>query len=104
MATAKSRVEGAGNAMERLCNDPEILIGPPRGGVLSGMAASAVTEQLRIPAFSGGFSEKITERGFKYVFAVHPGFLDQMQISMPALLDMFKRAGKEIKTQFIARQ
>lgn len=102
IADNKSTVEGSASAMERLCRDPETLIAQPTWGSSFSMAATAVTERLRIPAFSGGFSEKITERGFKYVFCVYPGFQDQMRLAMPVLLEMFKSVGKQIKTQFIA--
>jgi branched-chain amino acid transport system substrate-binding protein len=98
----KSTVEGAASAMERIARDPEILIAQATWGSSFSMAATEVTERMGIPGFSGGFSEKITERKFKYVFAVYPGFQDQMKIAMPVILDMFKNAGKEIKTQFIA--
>jgi branched-chain amino acid transport system substrate-binding protein len=102
IADCKSTVEGAANAMERLCNDPDIVLGQATWGSSFSMAATSVTEKLRIPSFSGGFSEKITDRGFKYVFAPYPGFQDQMKLAMPVLLNMFKSVGKDIKTLFIA--
>jgi branched-chain amino acid transport system substrate-binding protein len=88
--------------MERLCSDPDILIAQPTWGSSFAMAATEVTERLGIPSFTTGFSEKLHERGFKYGFYPFPGFLDNMRNGMPVVLEMFKAAGREIKTQFVA--
>jgi len=101
IADNKSTVEGSANAMERLCRDPDILIAQPTWGSSFAMAATEVTERLGIPSFTTGFSEKLNERGFKYGFYPYPGFLDDMRLGVPVVLDMFKSMGREIKTQFV---
>jgi branched-chain amino acid transport system substrate-binding protein len=102
VADNKSTVEGAANGMERVCRDPDILIAQPSWGSSFTMAATEVTERLGIPSFSTGGSEKLHERGFKYGFYPCPGFLTQMKLGMPVMMEMFKSAGKDLKTQFIA--
>jgi branched-chain amino acid transport system substrate-binding protein len=99
---ALSTVEGAASATERICRDPEILLAHGCWASSLTMASTEVTERMGIPHFTISVAAALSNRGFKYGFYLQPSFDDFIRVTLPITLDMFKKAGKEIKTAFVA--
>ena len=65
------------------------------------LPASAVAEQKKVPWFTLSFADKITERGYKYVFREDAPAGKQVAVAIPLLLDAAKDNGLDIKTAIL---
>ncbi len=100
VADAGDTAEKAKNAAQRLVAQHKDLLGGT-GSWLSSftLGVTEVTERAKMPWLTLSYSDKITERGFKYVFQTSPTAGTQSQGALPALLALAKSAtGKAIKT------
>ena len=95
---AGENVEKAKNAALRMLSQEPDLTGAT-GAWLSSftLAITEVTERAELPMLTLSFADSITSRGFKYIFqtSVTGGTMSTMAI--PALVELSKTAGKEIK-------
>jgi len=96
-----STVEGAANAMERICRDPEIVMAIGSWGSSFSMSSTEVTERMGIPQFSVSFADSLTDRGFKWGFYPNSPYSTLTSIVCPQVLELAKNAGKQIKTAMI---
>ena len=101
VADCASTVEGAANAMERLCRDPEIVMAMGAWASSFAMSSTEVTERLGIPQFSVGFADSLNQRGFKYGFYPNTPYSSLTRIVVPQVLELAKGAGTDIKTAMI---
>jgi branched-chain amino acid transport system substrate-binding protein len=96
---AGENVEKAKNAAQRMLSQEPDLTGAT-GAWLSSftLAITEVTERAELPMLTLSFADTITQRGFKFVFqtSVTAGTMSTMAV--PALVELSKTAGKEIKT------
>jgi len=96
---AGENVEKAKNAAQRMLSQEPDLTGAT-GAWLSSftLAITEVTERAELPMLTLSFADTITARGFKFVFqtSVTAGTMSTMAV--PALVELSKTAGKEIKT------
>lgn len=103
VADAGDSAEKAKNAAQRLVSQEPDLVGGI-GAWLSSftLAVTEVTERERVPWFTLSYSDKITERGFRYVFQTSPTGGFQANKAVPAVVDLAKLAtGKAPKTAAI---
>lgn len=95
---AGENVEKAKNAAQRMLSQEPDLTGAT-GAWLSSftLAITEVTERAELPMLTLSFADTITSRGFKFVFqtSVTAGTMSTMAV--PALVELSKTAGKEIK-------
>ena len=93
IADAGDSAEKAKNAAQRLVSQEPDLVGG-MGAWLSSftLAVTEVTEREHIPWLTLSFSDKITERGFNYVFQSSPTAGTQADKAVPALVDLAKAA------------
>ena len=92
--------EKAKNAAQRLLAEHPDLIGGT-GSWLSSftLAVTEVTERAKLPWLTLSYSDKITERGFKYVFQTSPTGGAQARGALPTLLRIAEETtGKRPKT------
>lgn len=97
---AGDSVEKAKNAAQRMVSNETDIVGAT-GSWLSSftLAVTEVTERAELPLLTLSYSDKITERGFKYVFQTSPTAGTQAKGALPALLALAKAAtGKPLKT------
>jgi branched-chain amino acid transport system substrate-binding protein len=97
---AGDSVEKAKNAAQRMVAQNPDLIGAT-GSWLSSftLGVTEVTERVHLPVLTLSYSDKITERGFKYVFQTSPTGGTQAKQALPALVRLAKAAtGKDPKT------
>jgi branched-chain amino acid transport system substrate-binding protein len=89
VADAGDSAEKAKNAAQRLiAQDPDLIGGI--GSWLSSftLAVTEVTEREKIPWLTLSFSDKISERGFRYVFQTSPVAGSQAATAVPALIEL----------------
>jgi branched-chain amino acid transport system substrate-binding protein len=101
VADCQSTVEGAANAMERLCRDPEIVMAMGAWASSFSMSSTEVTERQGIPQFSVSFADSLNQRGFKYGFYPNTPYSALTRIVVPQVLELAKGAGVSIKTAMI---
>lgn len=65
------------------------------------LPASAVAEQKRIPWLTLSFADKITQRGYRYVFREDAPAGTQVAVAVPLLLEAASKSGLEIKTAIL---
>ncbi len=97
---AGDNVEKAKNAAQRMVAQSPDLIGA-MGSWLSSftLGVTEVTERAHLPVLTLSYSDKITERGFKYVFQTSPTGGTQANKALPALVKLAKSAtGKDPET------
>jgi branched-chain amino acid transport system substrate-binding protein len=89
LADAGDSAEKAKNAAQRLVSQEPDLVGG-MGAWLSSftLAVTEVTERERLPWLTLSFSDKITERGFRYVFQSSPTAGYQAEKAVPAILEL----------------
>jgi branched-chain amino acid transport system substrate-binding protein len=90
---AGDSAEKAKNAAQRLvAQEPDVVGG--MGSWLSTftLAVTEVTERAQIPWLTLSYSDKITDRGFKYVFQTSPTAGTQSTKALPTILDLAKAA------------
>jgi branched-chain amino acid transport system substrate-binding protein len=96
---AGDSAEKAKNAAQRMvAQEPDISGG--FGAWLSTftLAVTEVTERAEIPWFTQSYSDLITARGFRYVFASSPTAVEQAEKALPTILDLAERStGKRPK-------
>jgi branched-chain amino acid transport system substrate-binding protein len=100
---AGDSAEKAKNAAQRLVAQEPDLVGG-MGSWLSSftLAVTEVTERVGLPWITLSYSDRITERGFKYVFQTSPTAGTQAQNALPTLLDLAENAtGKRPATAAI---
>ncbi|HKI99274.1 MAG TPA: ABC transporter substrate-binding protein [bacterium] len=90
---AGGSTETAKNAAQRLVSQHPHLAGG-MGSWLSSftLAVTEVTERAHIPWLTLSYSDKITERGFHYVFQTSPTGGTQSTKALPALVDLAQQA------------
>lgn len=97
---AGDSVETAKNAAQRMVAQHPDLIGAT-GSWLSSftLGVTAVTERAHLPVLTLSYSDKITDRGFKYVFQTSPTGGTQAKQALPALVKLATAAmGRKPKT------
>jgi len=97
---AGDSVEKAKNAAQRMVAREPDLVGAA-GSWLSSftLGVTEVTERAELPVLSLSYSDKITERGFKYVFQTSPTGGTQAKKALPALVKLAEATtGKRPKT------
>lgn len=97
---AGDSVEKAKNAAQRMVAQNPDLIGAI-GSWLSSftLGVTEVTERAQLPVLTLSYSDKITDRGFKYVFQTSPTGGAQAKNALPALVKLAKAAtGQDPKT------
>ena len=97
---AGDSVEKAKNAAQRMIAQEPDLIGAT-GSWLSSftLGVTEVTERAELPILTLSYSDKITERGFKYVFQTSPTGGTQAKQALPALVKLAENAtGKKPTT------
>lgn len=100
LADAGDTAEKAKNAAERILSQHPDLVGIT-GAWLSSftLALTEVTERAEVPVLTLSYSDKITERGFKYVFQTSPTGGTQSTNALPTLLELAESAtGERPKT------
>lgn len=92
-------VEKAKSAAQRMVSQESDLIAAS-GAYLSSftLAATEVTERAQLPMLTLSYSDKITERGFKYVFQTSATSGAQAKMSLPVVMNLAKSAGSTPKT------
>jgi branched-chain amino acid transport system substrate-binding protein len=96
---AGDSAEKAKNAAQRMVAEQPDLSGG-FGAWLSTftLAVTEVTERAEIPWFTQSYSDLITGRGFRYVFASSPTAVDQAEKALPTIMDLAERTtGKRPK-------
>jgi branched-chain amino acid transport system substrate-binding protein len=90
---AGDSVEKAKNAAQRMIAQEPDLVGAI-GSWLSSftLAVTEVTERAELPVLTLSYSDKITERGFKYVFQTSPTGGTQAKQALPALVKLAETA------------
>jgi branched-chain amino acid transport system substrate-binding protein len=90
---AGDSVEKAKNAAQRMIAQEPDMIGAI-GSWLSSftLAVTEVTERAEMPVLTLSYSDKITERGFKYVFQTSPTGGTQAKQALPALVKLAETA------------
>jgi len=93
VADAGDSAEKAKNAAQRLLSQEPDLVGGI-GSWLSSftLAVTEVTEREKLPWLTLSFSDKITERGFHYVFQTSPTAGFQAEKAVPVVADLAKSA------------
>jgi branched-chain amino acid transport system substrate-binding protein len=97
---AGDKIETAKNAAQRVVAQETDIVGLT-GAWLSSftLAVTEVTERAEVPLLTHSFADKITERGFKYVFQTSPTGGTLATGALPAILDLAKKAtGSSVKT------
>lgn len=96
---AGDTVQRAKNAAERMISQEPDMIGAT-GSWLSSftLAITEVTERAEIPMLTLSFADSITTRGFKYIFQTSITAGQMSTGAIPALQDLAKASGKELKT------
>jgi len=100
VADAGDNAEKAKNAAQRVIAQHPDLIGGT-GSWLSSftLAVTEVTERAGLPWLTLSYSDKITERGFKYVFQTSPTGGTQARGALPTILELAQEnTGKKPKT------
>jgi len=90
---AGDSVEKAKNAAQRMVAQEPDLVGAA-GSWLSSftLGVTEVTERAELPVLTLSYSDKITERGFKYVFQTSPTGGTQATKALPALVTLAETA------------
>jgi branched-chain amino acid transport system substrate-binding protein len=101
VADSGSTVEGAANAMARVCGDSEILMACGCWASSLTLAATEVTERAGIPHFSISSADALHERGFKWGFYVSPPMSVYGELGLSNVLKLAREAGKTAKTAMI---
>ena len=100
VADTGDSVEKAKNAMQRLLSQEPNLIGGS-GAFLSSftLAVTEVSERAELPWLTLSYSDKITDRGYKYVFQTSPIASVQARTALPIILKLATAAtGKAPQT------
>ena len=95
---AGENVEKAKNAAQRMLSQEPDLTGAT-GAWLSSftLAITEVTERAELPMLTLSFADTITSRGFKFIFQTSITAGQMSTEAIPALVELSKTAGKEIK-------
>ena len=94
---------GASEAERLIRNGVIALIGAYQSSV--GLATTQAAERARIPhIISSGGVQQMTERGFKYVFRINPGFDFETQCYVDYLVALAKESGIELKTAVLIHE
>ena len=96
---AGENVEKAKNAAQRMLSQEPDLTGAT-GAWLSSftLAITEVTERAELPMLTLSFADTITSRGFKFIFQTSITAGQMSTEAIPALVELSRTAGKEIKT------
>jgi branched-chain amino acid transport system substrate-binding protein len=99
-ADAGDTAEKAKNAAQRLiAQEPDVVGGTGAWLSTFTLAVTEVTERAQVPWLTLSYADRITDRGFKYVFQTSPTAGVQSTEAMPAILDLAKAAtGKAPQT------
>ncbi len=98
--------DDAGDSAEKAKNAAQRMVGQEAdvsggfGAWLSTftLAVTEVTERAEIPWFTQSYSDLITGRGFRFIFASSPTAVDQAEKALPTILDLAQRTtGKQPK-------
>ena len=101
IADSGSTVEGAANAMARVCGDSDILMACGCWASSLTLAATEVTERVGIPHFSISSADALHERGFKWGFYVSPPMSVYGELGLSNVIKLAEAAGKRPKTALI---
>lgn len=91
------QVSAAVSGMESLLATHHIVAGIGPGISSPAMAASEVSEQKQVPWVDLSFNDKLTERGFKYLFITSPKQSSFDARTYPAVEQLAKEAGVTLK-------
>jgi branched-chain amino acid transport system substrate-binding protein len=91
--------EKAKNAAQRMVAEHTDLVAAT-GSYLSSftLAVTEVTERAQLPMLTLSYSDKITDRGFHYIFQTSATSGSQAVQSLPTLMELAKAAGADPKT------
>ena len=91
--------EKAKNAAQRMVAEHTDLVAAT-GSYLSSftLAVTEVTERAQLPMLTLSYSDKITDRGFHYIFQTSATSGSQAEQSLPTLMELAKAAGTDPKT------
>lgn len=101
IADSGSAVEGAANAMARVCGDSDILMACGCWASSLTLAATEVTERAGIPHFSISSADALHERGFKWGFYVSPPMSVYGDLGLANVIRLAREAGKPPKTAMV---
>lgn len=86
-------IEGAKNAAQRLVAQEPTLVGGSTGQVSAfALAITEVTERAHIPWLTFAYTDRLTNRGFKYIFKTSVPASHIAVETMPIILDLAKSA------------
>jgi len=93
LADAGDTAEKAKNAAERLLSQEPDLVGAT-GSWLSSftLAVTEVTERAELPMLTLSYSDKITERGYKFIFQTSPTGGTQSTNALPTIVQLAEKA------------
>ena len=94
--------EKAKNAAQRMVAEHTDLVAAT-GSYLSSftLAVTEVTERAQLPMLTLSYSDKITDRGFHYIFQTSATSGSQAEQSLPTLMELTRAAGADPKTAAI---